>query len=920
MDSREVNYIISQIWGDKFARFSFSAVSFVTLLFTFLRPASGFMIFVSYISGFIVFNYFMRYQKEMQQWITTMIIGNVGKTTLSDKSENIKTRGLTCSICGEGHCDRDRIIHDTKPWDGLLIPEQVDSAIEELLNKILDEFITSWYKDVSTNSDFQNEIKRCVRYTASVILARGLQVDIGKLVTEKLIPAAVRHVESQVRVAQGFHFNPHPTVYSRECELNYLRALTSKLLPIILQHPHLHCKNYSVLVREIIAGWLLLPFSDALSDPAVLNSLLVILLGRQPLTQYPIDPELKKVEFLANFVQLKEKKDNTSALHPDMCSILKEQSLLYSFMQFLKNQGAVNILQFCLDVEEFNRRMLIPELTTEELDRLYKDAWDLFSVYFSQNSPDAIPFPAEYITNMRKVLSKDVTKLRTSPPLFQAYEFAYNMLDSTYCPQFHNSDDFYMWLCGPRVTSNTNKSGSSAPINHSTARKRSISKLRLVGRNQDGSSTVSRIGSRLNKIKGALKSQPVMEGQAYNIDASLELETDSEFAEALHLCETERDLSAWRVSIPSVTSRFDQTTGKVSPVYLINVQRIDVTEGDSSQWTVERRLVDFYTLEAKLAEFHGEFTDAQLPPRRLLGTPPPGSRSESTHIYEEYLQKLLAKPSLRGSDLLFSFLSFPGEFVAEASALGRLIRRSVPLPLSLRKERGQNLDPFITMFFTSTESRSKNSKIEWKDMSEELSPRKQRNITNSIFGDNLGLSEEILRLKQPPVIGSSLPLKTPSQCLVFFVVKAFSLPRHVLRLVVALQSFCGNLVDSLLHLYINYKLNTLLVPPRLAHLINLLQHTIFESRNPINRSQVSVTAECLINEAGWLTKHIYLALYTALQNPLQNKQLFYALFDTCIVELFPELRNDDSDKMKQIFAEEDEYLEIETDNDEVIEA
>lgn len=46
----------------------------------------------------------------------------------------------------------------------------------QLLNKILDEFITSWYKDVSTNSDFQNEIKRCVRYTASVILARGLQV------------------------------------------------------------------------------------------------------------------------------------------------------------------------------------------------------------------------------------------------------------------------------------------------------------------------------------------------------------------------------------------------------------------------------------------------------------------------------------------------------------------------------------------------------------------------------------------------------------------------------------------------------------------------------------------------------------------------------------------------------------------------
>lgn len=38
------------------------------------------------------------------------------------------------------------------------------------------------------------------------------------------------------------------------------------------------------------------------------------------------------------------------ALRPDMCIILKDQSLLFAFMQFLKNRGAVYILQFCLDV------------------------------------------------------------------------------------------------------------------------------------------------------------------------------------------------------------------------------------------------------------------------------------------------------------------------------------------------------------------------------------------------------------------------------------------------------------------------------------------------------------------------------------------------------------------------------------------
>lgn len=57
---------------------------------------------------------------------------------------------------------------------------------------------------------------------------------------------------------------------------------------------------------------MLLPLSDALCDPGVINSLIILILGRQPLTQYPIDPNLKKVEFLANFAESNIKKDNSS--------------------------------------------------------------------------------------------------------------------------------------------------------------------------------------------------------------------------------------------------------------------------------------------------------------------------------------------------------------------------------------------------------------------------------------------------------------------------------------------------------------------------------------------------------------------------------------------------------------------------------
>jgi sorting nexin-14 len=87
-------------------------------------------------------------------------------------------------------------------------------------------------------------------------------------------------------------------------------------------------------------------------------------------------------------------------------------------------------------------------------------------------------------------------------------------------------------------------------------------------------------------------------------------------------------------------------------------------------------------------------------------------------VFEEFLQRLLQKPTLRGSDLLHSFLHSPGEFVpagpggiagAMPEGLGRMIRRSVPL--RLRKEKGQHLDTFLNAFLASTEGNKIKSRL-----------------------------------------------------------------------------------------------------------------------------------------------------------------------------------------------------------------
>lgn len=82
--------------------------------------------------------------------------------------------------------------------------------------------------------------------------------------------------------------------------------------------------------------------------------------------------------------------------------------------------------------------------------------------------------------------------------------------------------------------------------------------------------------------------------------------------------------------------------------------------------------------------------------------------------YEEFLQKLLQKPTLRGSDLLHMFLTTEQNFTLIAdtsmpivSDLGNIYQS---VAHKLRKEKGQHLDPFMNTFLLSTEDEK--SKLE----------------------------------------------------------------------------------------------------------------------------------------------------------------------------------------------------------------
>lgn len=200
-----------------------------------------------------------------------------------------------------------------------------------------------------------------------------------------------------------------------------------------------------------------------------------------------------------------------------------------------------------------------------------------------------------------------------------------------------------------------------------------------------------------------------------------------------------RDLSAWRVKIPKLATR--TSLGKVTFVYVIEVQRIDIASkkgcppppfpespemfpyiliyfrcfrktattttadnGEDLSWTVERGYSEFYALESKLTEFHGEFPDLRLPPRpKIFFGRGLDAMQSKIRPFQDYLVGLLLKPSLRGSDLLFTFLTSADEFTGAVAStnlvgLGNKIMKNV----KLTKEKGQALQPFIDNFVAST--------------------------------------------------------------------------------------------------------------------------------------------------------------------------------------------------------------------------
>ncbi|XP_058470634.1 sorting nexin-14-like isoform X6 [Solea solea] len=835
------------------------------------------------------------------------------KPKIKSYQQELFPLGHSCAVCGKIKCKRHRptlLLENYQPWLDLKIPSKVDASLSEILELVLENFVYPWYRDITDDEAFVDELRVTLRFFAAVLIRRTQKVDVASLITQKLLKVSMKHIEIISKARQKVknseclqqaaleEYGPdlHVALRSRRDELLYLRKLTEMLFPYILPPKATDCRSLTLLIREVLAGSVFLPSMDYLADPDTVNHLILIFIDKSP-PEEATEPTSTLVPFLQKYSDTRNKKP--SVLKLELKEIREQQDLLFRFMNFLKQEGAVHVLQFCLSVEEFNDKILRPELSDSEKMLLHEEVKKIFETYCLDESVDKIrfdPFIVEEIRNITDGPYEEVVKLQTMRCLFEAYEHVLSLLENVFTPMFCHSDEYFRQLLR----------GAESPARNSKMSRNTSKRGESFG--------ISRIGS---KIKGVFKST-TMEGAmlpSYGLvegeddmveEAMMVLEDDSPM-EAASTPSTPRNLSAWNITIPYIDFYDDDVKRERIPVFCIDVERNDrkAVGHETEHWSVYRRYLEFYVLESKLTEFHGSFPDAQLPSKRIIGPKNYEFLTSKREEFQVYLQKLLQHPELSNSQLLADFLSphsmesqFLDKMLPDVN-LGKIIKS---VPSKLIKEKGQHLEPFIQSFFNSCESpKPKPSRPELTILSP--TSENDKKLFNDLFKNNASRSELTEKRHNQNYFLEMITVDGLYDYLMYVGRVVFHIPDWLHHLLMAGRILFKNTLETYTDYYLQYKLDQVVQEHRLVSLITLLRDTVFCESSPPRSAQdkqnrakktfeemmsyiPDLLGKCIGEEAKYEGVRL---LFEGLQQPVLNKQLTYVLLDITIQELFPEL-------------------------------
>ncbi|XP_064207570.1 sorting nexin-19-like isoform X2 [Anguilla rostrata] len=179
---------------------------------------------------------------------------------------------------------------------------QLDREIQSTICKIIRDFVSSWYRSVSSEEEFEVETQRAMLAVAQGLKTRAQKVD-RKALTQRVLDLCGCHLQSYIRVKEVLAeqeknlvvdrdeddrcldsslwkiyckvCRAHPAMESSAAELNYARAIVDLLLHVLVPPPHLETRTGRFVVGELITCNVLLPLIAKMSDPDWLNLLII---------------------------------------------------------------------------------------------------------------------------------------------------------------------------------------------------------------------------------------------------------------------------------------------------------------------------------------------------------------------------------------------------------------------------------------------------------------------------------------------------------------------------------------------------------------------------------------------------------------------------------------------------------------------
>lgn len=161
--------------------------------------------------------------------------------------------------------------------------ELLEQEISSTVRKVVRDFVSSWYRTVSSEHTFEAEVEKAMMGLAAELRRRMARVDRQAL-ARRLLLLCGRHLQSYLQALRGHGLlweeyrrvaGLHPALCSPAAEVSYARASVELLLRALVPRPHLETRTGRFVVVELVACNVLLPAIRKMADPDWINLLLV---------------------------------------------------------------------------------------------------------------------------------------------------------------------------------------------------------------------------------------------------------------------------------------------------------------------------------------------------------------------------------------------------------------------------------------------------------------------------------------------------------------------------------------------------------------------------------------------------------------------------------------------------------------------